>query len=361
MKKDYDALTLFSGGLDSILAAKMLQKQGLKILCLHFTSPFFGQADKIQHWEECWDLEIKTFDISADFCKMLIDGPPHGFGSVINPCVDCKIMLLKKAKELMQSFGAKFLSTGEVLGQRPMSQRRDSLDLIQNKAGVKGLLLRPLCALHLAPTPMEESGFVKRELLGSIHGRGRNEQLALAEKYGIKEIPAPAGGCILTEKENGRRFWQLIKRLRQRKNTDEEILAEFRLGRIGRQFWLEDGEEKLWFCLGRHNEDNRALRSLAGNEDVTLKLCDYPGPTGLAKDGIYWSEEALLRAANILASYSREAVKAGHAKVSLLGNNLKSIITVQTSKKMKFPHLPDWEQTRMEIKIERKKMEERRK
>lgn len=360
MKKEYDALLLFSGGLDSLLAAKMLQEQGLRVRCLHFISPFFGQPEKIPHWQECFQLEITPIDISSRFCRMLLNGPSHGFGSALNPCVDCKIMILSEAKGLLQLYGAKFLATGEVIGQRPMSQRRDSMDLIQNKAGVKGLLLRPLCALHLAPTPMEENGLVKRELLGAIQGRGRNEQLDLAKKFALDEIPAPAGGCILTEKENARRFWQIIKRLRQRENTDEEMLADFLLGRIGRQFWLEEDGERLWFCLGRHSEDNRALMSMAGSADLTLKLCDYSGPGGLARGGVNWSGEALRKAAAILASYSREALRAGEARVSIFGAKQKSCISVKVNRDRLFSQLPDWEQIRKEIREERKKVEERK-
>lgn len=357
MQNKYDALLLFSGGLDSILAAKMLQAQGLKVLCLHFTSPFFGQADKTGHWEKIWNLEIRPFDISAKFCTMLAQGPPHGFGSALNPCVDCKIMLLSRAKELLNDYGAKFLATGEVLGQRPMSQRRDSLDLIQNKAGVKGLLLRPLCALRLPQTPMEESGLVNRELLGSIQGRGRNEQLALAQKFNLTEIPAPAGGCVLTEKENARRFWQIIKRLRGREKSEEDLVADFRLGRMGRQFWLNEGEKQLWLCLGRNSEDNQNLRAMAGKDDLTLKLCDYSGPFGLARGGASWSENALRQACAILASYSKNAAQKGEARVSIFGAQGKRCIKADVKKLGQFSQLPDWEQVRMEIRLERKKLE----
>lgn len=359
MQNVYDALLLFSGGLDSILAAKMLQEQGLKVLCLHFISPFFGQEEKIDHWEKIWGLEIRPIDISADFCSMLVQAPPHGFGSTLNPCVDCKIMILNQAKNLLCKYGAKFLATGEVLGQRPMSQRRDSLDLIQNEAGVKGLLLRPLCALHLAMTPMEKSGLVNRDLLGAIQGRGRNEQLALAQKFGLTEIPAPAGGCILTEKENGRRFWQIIKRLRQRENTVNELVNDFRLGRLGRQFWLRDGGENFWFCLGRNNEENRALRAMAQNDDLTLKLCDYSGPSGLARGGLLWSDKVLREAAAILASYSRDAQRASQNRISILGARGKGYITIDVNKNKasQYAQLPSWEQTRMEIREERKRLE----
>lgn len=344
MKNNPDALVLFSGGLDSLLAAKILLEQGLSVLCLHFTSPFFGNAAKIPWWKENWGLNAAAHDISAEFCSMLVKGPEHGFGSTLNPCVDCKIMLLAKAKELMESYGAKFLATGEVLGQRPMSQRRESLNLIQKKAAVSEILLRPLCALRMEPTRMEESGLVKRDLMLGINGRGRNEQLALAERYGIKDIPTPAGGCLLTEIENGRRIWPIIKRLRAKNAGREEILADFNLSKAGRQFWLDEG---FWLCVGRNRVDNQELMSLARPGDLTLKLCDYSGPIGLARGGAGWSGEALAQAARVLASYSREAKKARIIRLSVFDGGQKKIITAEAGETA-FT-LPEWVEARKEI------------
>lgn len=355
MKKDPDALVLFSAGLDSILAAKLLQEQGLEVLCLHFTSPFFGNAAKIPHWEEIWNLKIIPVDLGTDFCELLCKGPAHGFGSIINPCVDCKIMMLSKAHELLEQYNAKFIATGEVIGQRPMSQRRDSMDTIQNKAQVKGLLLRPLCAQHLQSTPMEDNGLVKRELLGSISGRGRNAQMNLAHEFLLKEIPAPAGGCLLTEKENARRCWQIIKSLRQKNYTKEEMLAAFKLLRLGRQMWLPEGDNKRWLCIGRNSKDNQELRAAIQAEDCSLKLCDFSGPLALAKEGKQWSEEALYLAAQLLASYSKDALKAGQVKISIQAHNEKRIIWVKAKQMEHSSYLPSWEETKKEIKDEQKR------
>ncbi len=346
MKKEYDALILFSGGLDSLLAAKILKEQGLKILCLHFISPFFGNRGKIPVWEKIWDLEILPVDISGEFCSMLVQQPPFGFGSVLNPCIDCKIMILRKAKEMLSEYNAKFLATGEVLGQRPMSQRKESLNLIKKQAGVRDILLRPLSALHLEPTPMEIEGLVKRELLYGINGRGRNEQLELVKKFSIESVPSPAGGCLLTEIENGRRYWPIIKRLRNKQASEEEILEEFTLGRMGRQFWLDNGSS--WLCVGRNREDNQALLQMCRSGDVTLKLRDYSGPIALAKEGKNWKPDTLIRAAEILASYSREAKQAGKAQISILGNNYRKIFTIDTKNRIN-TELPEWSQTRKEI------------
>ena len=160
-QRPVDVVVLFSGGLDSILAAKVLEAQGLRVCCLHCHSPFFGDPGAVERWSNLYGLDIRTLDVSDDFCAMLRARPAHGFGKVMNPCVDCKILLLRHARLYMESIGARLLATGEVMGQRPMSQRRDVLNAIRRDAGVQDILLRPLSALHLAPTPAEEEGFVE--------------------------------------------------------------------------------------------------------------------------------------------------------------------------------------------------------
>lgn len=348
-KNSYDALVLFSGGLDSLLAAKILMEQGVKTLCLHFTSPFFGSTARIPHWEKIWDLDIKACDISREFCSMLTQGPEHGFGSVLNPCVDCKIMILRKAAELLPRYGAKFLATGEVLGQRPMSQRRDTLHLIQNKANVKDILLRPLSARRLDPTPMEQNGLVDRERLYGIHGRGRLEQLELAKQFNIEDTPSPAGGCLLTEIENGRRYWQIIKRLREKNSSAKDALEDFKLGRLGRQFWLDDGKKTAWLCVGRNREDNKALLEAAAPNDLTLKLNNCVGPIGLARDGAFWNDEILLQAGRLLASYSREAQKKESVEISIFGFGKRRIVAAPSQKDTGTWRLPDWKELKKEI------------
>ena len=211
-QRPVDVVVLFSGGLDSILAAKVLEEQGLRVCCLHCHSPFFGDPGAVERWSNLYGLDIRTLDVSDDFCAMLRARPAHGFGKVMNPCVDCKILLLRHARLYMESIGARLLATGEVMGQRPMSQRRDVLNAIRRDAGVQDILLRPLSALHLAPTPAEEEGFVDRSRLLGISGRGRKDQLELAKKYQLPEIPTPGGGCRLADKENARRYWPVLSR-----------------------------------------------------------------------------------------------------------------------------------------------------
>ena len=169
-------------------------EQGLVVRCLHFVTPFFGKPQLIPHWEKVYGLEVEAVDVGEAFVRLLRERPAHGFGKVMNPCVDCKTMM-RKARELMKKWGASFLISGEVLGQRPMSQRRDTLNVIRRDAEVKESLLRPLRAQLLDPTAPEISGLVDRNKLLGIFGRGRKSQMALADQMGPKEIPTPAGGA----------------------------------------------------------------------------------------------------------------------------------------------------------------------
>ncbi len=197
------AFALFSGGLDSILAARLIMEQGLVVRCLHFVTPFFGKPRSIPYWEKVYGLEIEAVDVGEDFVRMLRERPAHGFGKVMNPCVDCKILMMRKAREIMKERGASFIISGEVLGQRPMSQRRDTLNVIRRDAEVRDVLLRPLSAQHLDPTEAERSGLVDRSKLLGFFGRGRKDQMALAERMGLTEIPTPAAAASRKRKTPG--------------------------------------------------------------------------------------------------------------------------------------------------------------
>jgi len=300
------AVALFSGGLDSILAARLVMEQGIRVRCLHFCSPFFGKPHALGYWRKVYGLDIEAVDISEDFVRMLIARPAHGFGKVMNPCVDCKILMMRHARARMEELGATFVISGEVLGQRPMSQRRDTLNVIRRDGEVRDILLRPLCAKHLEPTEPERSGLVDRERLEGFFGRGRKSQLQLAARMNITDIPTPAGGCRLAEKENARRFWPVLTRL------PAPSVADFRLATVGRQGW----SETLWLAVGRNESDNEALASLARPDDIFLKVLDYPGPLALVRPlagcgGAF--EEELRRAAALVASCAPKAVRAGGA------------------------------------------------
>ncbi|MDR2489416.1 MAG: tRNA(5-methylaminomethyl-2-thiouridylate) methyltransferase [Desulfovibrio sp.] len=301
------AVALFSGGLDSLLAAKLIQEQGLDVMCLHFISPFFGKAEKIVHWESVYGLSIQAVDISAAFVDMLVRRPTYGFGSVMNPCVDCKILMLRRAGSIMEETGACCVISGEVLGQRPMSQRRDALNIIRRDAGIRGRLLRPLCAMLLEPTDAELRGHVDRTRLLAISGRGRKQQLALAGRFGLREIPSPAGGCRLTEQENARSYWPVLF------HSPSPSADDFRLANTGRQYWHDCDAPRgsaLWLSIGRNREENEALTALAGKDDVLFALRDFPGPVALGRRfGHMWSSEAIQAAAALAASYSPKCVR----------------------------------------------------
>ena len=310
---NYDGIALFSGGLDSILAVKLLEEQGLKIKCLHFVAPFFGKPEKLERWRRIYGVDVEAVDIAEDFASLLRQGPAHGFGSVLNPCVDCKVLLVRKAAELVPAYGAKFIASGEVLGQRPMSQRRDTLNIIRRDGGVKNLLLRPLCAQLMDPTEAELTGLVDRSKLLNISGRGRKRQMELAAAWGIREIPTPAGGCLLTETENGRSFWPVLRYTPARGD-------DFRQARSGRQCWSFKDGAAYWLCIGRNNDDNAALHAFAGEGDITFKVRDYPGPLALLRRfptirgaalDADWPDDVLGDAAAFAASFSGKASRAG--------------------------------------------------
>jgi tRNA-uridine 2-sulfurtransferase len=310
------ALALFSGGLDSILAMKVVRAQGVRVLGLHFCSPFFGHPEKMAHWRDIYDLELETVDAGQAFVDLLLQGPRFGYGKVLNPCVDCKILMLSTAKALLATYGAGFLISGEVLGQRPMSQRRDTLNLITKQAGVRDCLLRPLSALHFKPTPMELEGLVQRSELLNISGRGRKDQLRLAEEFGLPEIPTPAGGCLLAEQESAKRFWPVLTRI------PYPAPADFELAKIGRQYW----NSGLWLMVGRNQADNQALESLATAEDILFKAADVQGPLALGrrKIGIEWTDAHIRMAAAFVAGFSMKKRVAGQnarMRITLAGGS----------------------------------------
>ncbi len=345
MTRTHDALALFSAGLDSILAAKTVQAQGLRVKCLHFLSPFFGKDEaEVERLRAVHGLDIDAVDISDDFAAMMARGPRYGYGKFLNPCVDCKILMLRKAKELLGRYGAKFIISGEVVGQRPMSQRRDAMNSIRRDAEVADLLLRPLCARNLDPTPMERSGLVDRERLHDCYGRGRKGQMRLAEEYGLTEIPTPAGGCRLAEMESARRYWPVLsKSLAAGRAPSAE---EFRLADTGRQYWL-DG---YWLSMGRNKDDNAVLAALAGPGDLVFDVAGFPGPLAVGRripDAGAWDEAVLAEAAALVASFSPKAVRSqGPVDVAVTRGDQTRTLAVTPSREPRLGWAePAWEVT----------------
>lgn len=302
--KNIKALALFSGGLDSILATRLVMAQGIDVLAVQFVTPFFNYdilADIEGHKAlmlKKYGIKVRVEDISEGYLQLLHD-PDHGFGKNFNPCIDCKIMMFRRAKVLLEECGASFLISGEVLGQRPMSQRRDTMNVIERDSGTRSLLLRPLCAQLMKETEPEIQGWVDRSKLMKMSGRGRHAQIALAKEYGITDYPSPAGGCILADPILSDRIKQLY--------ADQSILQaaqvsvlDVRVLLVGRQLLLPGGG---WLILGRDEQDNDRMEKLVQAEDAMLRMEEWPGPTAILKKiDQYQDEEARQRDLNIAAS-----------------------------------------------------------
>ncbi len=293
------AIALVSGGLDSILAARVVKEQGVEVILLNFKIPFCHRTTNLslQEISPLTQAEInlgqsfETVDISPDFIKLL-ENPRYGFGANMNPCIDCKILMLNTARGLMGQMAASFIVTGEVLGQRPMSQHRQALELIEKKSGLEGLLLRPLSAKLLAWTIPEKEGWVEREKLFDFGGRTRRPQMELARQFNIKDYPNASGGCLLTDIQFSRRLKDLIAR-RELSMDNIELL------KIGRHFRLSD-QAKL--VVGRNEKEDKELLDLAKYEDyLFMPPLEIAGPTCLGK-GIF-NQGLLELACSIVCRY----------------------------------------------------------
>ncbi len=296
-------LVLFSGGLDSILACKVLQKQGIMVRGLKFISPFFSydlsdEQKQSSYKEKIFQkhgIPVEVVDITQDYLKMVV-APKHGYGRYANPCVDCKILMVRKAINLLNEFGASFIATGEVLGQRPMSQRRDTLRIIERDSGADGILLRPLSAKLLAETKPENAGIVDRSMLLAITGRSRKEQIRLARHFGITDYPAPAGGCVLADPILSKRFKKIFS-MWPEFDASDCILAQ-----TGRHFLMPGG---AWLVVGRNKAENETMETLVKDGDILLKAKTCPGPLCILRRNKEGSD--LVFAARICARYAKVA------------------------------------------------------
>lgn len=278
------AIALFSGGLDSILASRVIMAQGIRVVALKFVTPFFDDQLLVREEEyraeiqRKYGIDVRLVDLSEGYVE-LVANPPHGYGKHFNPCIDCKIFMLRRARAMMAEHDASFLISGEVLGQRPMSQRMDTLRLIERDSGCRGILLRPLCAKRLPETEAERTGQVRRADLYAMSGRGRKEQIQLARRFAITEYPSPAGGCMLTDPNLDQRIAGFY---RERMGAAGEAPRpnDIRLLLVGRQFLLPGGH---WFVLGRDEKENERIAALALEGDWLLTMVDRSGPTGLLR------------------------------------------------------------------------------
>lgn len=294
-------LVLFSGGLDSILACKVLQEQGIVVRGLKFISPFFSydllddqrQRSYKEKIFQKYGIPVEVVDITSEYLKMVV-APKHGYGRYANPCVDCKILMVKKAVSLLDEFGASFVATGEVLGQRPMSQRRDTLRIIERDSGADGILLRPLSAKLLKETKPEIAGVVDRSRLLAITGRSRKEQIRLSRHFGITDYPAPAGGCVLADPILSKRFRKIFSL------WPDFDAADCILAQTGRHFLMPGGS---WLVVGRNKAENEAMETLLKDGDILLKARTCPGPLCILRR--YKKGGDLVYSARICARYAK--------------------------------------------------------
>ncbi|MEE8423933.1 MAG: hypothetical protein V3S49_05275 [Thermodesulfobacteriota bacterium] len=308
------AVGLLSGGLDSTLALKVILEQGIEVIALNFTSQFCtcnhrkGVCSEAMKVAREFGIEIKTLVKGLDYIDV-IRNPKYGHGQGINPCVDCRIYMLNRAKRFMEEVGASFLLTGEVLGQRPMSQRRDSMRSIERDTGLEGLILRPLCAKHLEPTLPEKEGIIDREQLLDFVGRSRKPQMALAKELDINDYPCPSGGCLLTDKMFSRKMRDLLDNNADPTNKDLSLL------KVGRHFRINGAK----IVVGRKEDENKKLVNLRESGDVLIEAHEFAGPTVMIRGNI--NDEIIQLAGEMLLRYSNNKANGNNYVVCTKGDS----------------------------------------
>ena len=315
--KQPKALALLSGGLDSLLAVKLILEQGVDVEAVNFITPFcLCDRCSVNRFSEELKIKVHRVFLGQEFLD-IVANPPHGYGSQMNPCIDCRILMFKKAKEIAEKIGADFLVTGEVLDERPFSQRRKAMLLIEKEAGLEGKILRPLSAKLLPETEAEKAGLVDRSNLLAIRGRRRLPQIELAKKLGLKAYPNPSGGCLLTDPEFARKVREHLKHEGKLTLTDVTLL------KVGRHFRVD----KAKIIVGRNKKENDRLLSLAKTNGIPyLEAADYKGPITLCigdKD-----RRLLEKAAEITARYS-DAPKDVPVEVTCVDGDRKEAIVVK--------------------------------
>jgi len=291
------AVVLLSGGLDSLLAAKIVKEEKVELIGVSFKSYFFDPSSITKKQAAELGIPLKIVDISQEQLA-LVFSPHYGFGAGLNPCRDCHALMLKKAKEIMEEEGASFLVTGEVLGQRPFSQSLAALKLIEKEAGVEGLVLRPLSAKLLPPSWPEKKGLILKNKLYSIKGKQRKEQLRLSKIWDLKNYQTPAGGCLLTDPNFSQRLKNLLT------VNPRPTASDLALLKLGRHFWGKD----ILFIVGRNEEENEKLKKLRRSGDYLIELAEISGPTVLARPfGGKINEEGEKKAKQLVLQYSPKA------------------------------------------------------
>lgn len=309
MEKKTKAIGLLSGGLDSTLAAKLILEQGIEVEAINYVTVFCTCTSKgstclaSQKAADQLNIPLKVIDVSEEYLE-IVRNPKYGYGSGMNPCLDCRIFILKKAKRYMEESGANFIFTGEVLGERPMSQRKDAMRMIECDSGLRGFIVRPLSAKLFPPTVPEEQGIVDRNKFLAISGRSRKPQISLAKEFGIRDYPCASGGCLLTNPGFIRRMKDLLK------YKPDFNLEDVNLLKYGRHFRFSS---KIKLVVGRNEQENSKIASFKEEDDMVFYAEEPKGPTSILRGAS--NGEFIREVASIIARYALGKEKFGEAKI----------------------------------------------
>ncbi|MFH1352909.1 MAG: hypothetical protein ABIH68_04960 [bacterium] len=293
------AVSLLSGGLDSSLAIEIISNLGIEVVAVNFVTPFClcdgkrGCRKKSALISERLNIDLKIFNIAEEYLEV-VKKPRYGYGKNLNPCIDCRILMLRKAKEIMNEIGASFIITGEVLGQRPMSQNRKAMEIIEKASGLEGLIVRPLCAKLLPASIPEKEGWINRDNLLNIAGRSRKKQFELVKKFNISDHACPAGGCLLTDPGFSLRIKDLLK-------SDMLNTHNVNLAKNGRYFRISDFFKLI---IGRNQDENQRLIKLACSGDLTIEP-DVKGPSAVGRGEI--NDKNVQTALKLVAYYCKDS------------------------------------------------------
>jgi len=317
------ALVLFSGGTDSMLAVKLLQKQGIKVEGINFVTPF-SDPEIPKKVAKKLRLKLHRISVARGYFDM-IKKPKHGYGANMNPCIDCKIYMLKRAKAFAKKMNADFIATGEVLGERPFSQRRSLMKIIERKSGLKDKIVRPLSGRLMSVTWAEKKGLVDRKKLLAIQGRSRKPQMRLAKEFGIKNYPTPGGGCLLTDPGFSKKLRDFLANEKNLAWRDVEMLKP------GRHFRLGKGK----IIVGRNEKENEKLITLAKKQKLPwMEVKDHMGPVTVLQGR---TKGMIKKAAEITVRYSDAPRK--EVEIELHEGKIKKIIKARPMSKKKLEKL----------------------
>jgi len=315
--KKIKAVALFSGGLDSLLAVRIMLNMNIHVYAIHFKTPFSSQrkdsVEQVKKAARVLNIDLTTYSFGKEYIEM-VKQPQFGYGKNMNPCIDCRILMLKEAKKYMDKLRADLIITGEVLGERPMTQNKKAITLIEKESGLSGKIIRPLSAKLLEPTIVEKSGLIKRDMLFAISGRSRKPQIKLAETLGITSYPTPAGGCLLTDPI-------FAKKLQNAFRYGEDSINDMLLLQYGRHFRLPSGAKTI---VGRNQGENETISAFLQRKDICFEVLDAPSPRVILRNSK--GENDILISASICLRYSDLKEETGKVFYWSEGNDKKIVI-----------------------------------